>query len=135
MVSTGPLSTVPKDNSNLGNYGEVLAKAFLNKNGYKVLACNYKNRIGEIDIVAEDKGVICFVEVKTRGNCGFGLPQEAVLSSKQRKISLTALKFLKDNNLLETNSRFDVVSVLIESQGPKIELIKNAFEFNLQPRY
>lgn len=124
-----------KDHLKVGQSGEKLAKAHLEAKGYKILACNYKNRFGEVDIVAKEGEVICFVEVKTRQGIGFGLPQEAVFEIKQRKLSLAALKFLKENNLLNAFARFDVVSVVIEAQGPKIELIKNAFEFNLRPGY
>ena len=135
VIYTELLLTVPKDHLKLGQSGEELAKGFLKKNGYRIIACNYKSRIGEIDIVAEEKGVICFVEVKTRQSLEFGLPEEAVFNLKQRKLSLVALEFLKANSLLEANARFDVVSVIVGANTPKIELIKNAFEFNQMPSY
>lgn len=117
----------------LGRSGEELAEAFLKKSGYKILVRNFRLRSGEIDIIATDKDCICFIEVKTRNNVQFGLPQEAVCVKKQRQISKAALIYLKDNSLLDRKARFDVVSVIFEREGPKLELIRNAF--NLSPEF
>ncbi|MFA5145443.1 MAG: YraN family protein [Candidatus Omnitrophota bacterium] len=119
-----------KQNLYLGKTGEDLAVGFLRESGYKIIARNYKTRLGEIDIVAREKGVVCFVEVKTRSSDRFGLPQEAVLRSKQRQISKAALEFLKNNDLLGQSARFDVVSVVLAAEGQKIDLIRNAFELD-----
>jgi len=124
---------VSKQNLFLGKSGEEIATSLLKENGYKILARNFKTKIGEIDIIARDKDTISFVEVKTRHSDKFGLPQEAISSSKQRQISKAALAYLKDNNLLNNKARFDVVSVIISQNQPKIDLIKNAFE--LEERY
>jgi len=121
---------VSKQNLYLGKTGEDLAVGFLRESGYKIIARNYKTRLGEIDIVAREKGVVCFVEVKTRSSDRFGLPQEAVLRSKQRQISKAALEFLKNNDLLGQSARFDVVSVVLAAEGQKIDLIRNAFELD-----
>ncbi len=117
-----------KENLLLGKTGEELAASLLKENGYKILARNFKTRIGEIDIIARDKDTISFVEVKTRHSDKFGLPQEAISSSKQRQISKAALVYLKDNNLLNKKARFDVVSILFSGKEPKMDLIKDAFE-------
>ena len=119
-----------KKNQQLGKFGEESAIDFLKNNGYKILATNYRTRLGEIDIVAKDEGTICFIEVKTRLSDRFGLPQEALTRFKQRQIAKTALHFLKDNSLLEKKARFDVVSVMARDQAPSIDLIKNAFEMD-----
>jgi len=103
---------------------------FLKENGYKILARNYKTKLGEIDIVAREKDAYCFVEVKTRRSDRFGLPQEAVLNTKQKQIAKSALVFLKENKLLGKRARFDVVSVLYSQGSPRMSLIKNAFELN-----
>jgi putative endonuclease len=121
---------VSKQNLYLGKTGEELAADYLEKNGYRILARNYKTRLGEIDIVALDKDTICFVEVKARLSDEFGLPQEAVSFFKQRQISKAALIFIKKNNLLDKKARFDVVSIRYAGGIPKITLIKNAFELD-----
>lgn len=115
-------------NLNRGKIGEEIAADLLRKNGYKILTRNYRTKLGEIDIVAYDKGTVCFIEVKSRRSDKFGFPQEAIANHKQRQISKAALMFLKEKNLLGRRARFDVVSVLYSDDTPKLELIKDAFE-------
>ena len=122
-----------KQNIYLGKSGEDTALNFLKENGYKILVKNYKTKLGEVDVIAYDKGTLCFIEVKTRGSLRFGSPQEAVSHFKQRQISKVALQFLKRNNLLNKKARFDVVSVIYAEDKPAFDLIKNAFE--LEERY
>jgi len=121
---------VIKNNIAKGKIGEELAAGFLKKHGYKILFSNYRNRFGEIDIIARNKNVICFVEVKCRSNIDFGLPQESVGDKKQKKLGLLGAEFLKAYNFLDCSARFDVVSVLLSKDGlaPEIELFKNAFD-------
>ncbi len=116
-----------RNNLYFGKIGEDKAVELLKTEGYKILARNYRARSGELDIVALDKGTICFVEVKTRLDDKLGLPVEAITKPKQRQIIKTALVYLKENNLLNNNARFDVVSVLGAQGNKKLELIKNAF--------
>lgn len=117
-----------KTNLILGRAGEADAICLLKKNGYRVLAKNYKTKLGEIDIVARDADTVCFVEVKTRNSDRFGYGQEALTKSKQRQISKAALVFLKEHNLLGKKARFDVVSIKCSGGDKKLSLIKNAFE-------
>lgn len=120
-----------KEHIKLGFSGEEIAAGFLKKNGYKILARNYKSKLGEIDIIARDKDTLCFIEVKTRSSILFGLPQEAVFKSKQKQISRAALIFLKKNKLFDEKARFDVVSVVYPARGePEIDLIKDAFSLD-----
>jgi len=121
---------VPGKNLEFGKQAEKAAVKFLKNRGYKVIQCNYKTKFGEIDIIAEDKGVICFVEVKARHSKLFGEPSEAVSAAKQRQISKAAICYLKENNLLDHSARFDVVSSLYVEDLPEINLIKDAFELN-----
>ncbi|HQP91315.1 MAG TPA: YraN family protein [Candidatus Omnitrophota bacterium] len=114
-----------------GKNGETLAAEFLKKNGYRVIEKNFKNYLGEIDIIAKDKKVICFVEVRTRtAPAETADILESVGSKKQYRLSRLALSFLKDKNLVDVRSRFDVVSVRLCEGKPEIELIKGAFELN-----
>ena len=114
----------------LGKKGEETAVGLLKDNGYKILLRNYKTKLGEIDIIASDKGTICFIEVKTRQSDRFGLPSEAISASKQRQISKVSLTFLKEKNLLDKKARFDVVSILYSKNMPRLDLIQNAFELD-----
>lgn len=112
---------------NLGKTGENLACEYLKANKIKVLDKNYKNKIGEIDIIAKDGDTVAFIEVKTRSSYIFGTPAEAVNYKKQQKIIKTALKWMTDKNY-EDDIRFDVIEVLINETGaPDINYIKNAF--------
>ena len=99
--------------------------------GYAIVACNYKNYLGEIDIIAKEKQTLCFVEVKSRSSAAFGLPKEAVDARKQRKISQVAVTYLKERQLLNQACRFDVLSVLKDTHNQsQFELIKDAFSLN-----
>ena len=88
-----------------------------------------------MDIVAKDKDTICFVEVKARRTTRFGHPSEAVEASKQCRISRVSLMYLKQNGLIDSPARFDVVSIFYSDEQPKIELIKNAFELDYRYLY
>ncbi len=111
-----------------GKDSESLAARHLKKNGYKILEQNYRNKLGEIDIIAKEKGTLVFVEVKARKTHVFGNPKWAVTPKKQRKISMVALYYLKAANKTHVKARFDVVSLSLAKDNPQIEIIKNAFE-------
>ena len=109
----------------IGSDKEELAAAYLIKNGYKILKRNFFSRAGEIDIIAKDDDVLCFIEVKYRKSVEEGLPEEAVDISKIRRISRTALVYMSMSGLpQETPCRFDVVAILEND----IHLIKDAFD-------
>ncbi len=116
----------------LGNSGEAAAVRYLKKKKYKILELNYRNKLGEIDIIAEDKGTIAFIEVKTRQTLSFGSPKEAVTKNKQRNISMVALSWLKSKKKIDVKARFDVISIVLNKKALDIELIKNAFELNFR---
>jgi putative endonuclease len=115
---------------NLGKLGEDEALDFLVKNGYKIIARNYRTKLGEVDIIASDRDTFCFVEVKARRTCIRGTPAEAVSGVKQNQISKAALQFIKDKGLWGKKARFDVVSVIYSGGKVQSDLIKNAFELN-----
>ncbi len=117
-----------KENLNLGKAGEQDAVRFLKNKGYKLLRQNYKTKLGEIDIVAQDRETLCFIEVKTRSSFMFGNPAEAITHVKQRKLSQLALLFLKKHNLIGKKARFDVVTVMhSKNKALDFKLIKDAF--------
>lgn len=111
-----------------GESGEAFAAKSLKKKGYKIIETNYRCALGEIDIIAKEKGVLAFVEVKTRFSGSFGDPKSAVTKAKQRKISMAALEYLKKNRKMGAKARFDVVAVHAGSEEDRIEIIRNAFE-------
>jgi len=110
----------------MGQTGEDEAAAKLLELGYEIIQRNYKNKIGEIDIITKDGKVWCFVEVKTKSVIGYGSPEEMVDKRKQLKIIKTAEFYLLENKLKDINWRIDVVAVDIEMQ--EIRVIKNAVE-------
>ena len=117
-------------NKSLGNYGEFLARQYLKSQGYRILEENFRNKIGEIDLIAQDGKTICFVEVKTRQYLDQGQPYESVTPWKIRKLSQMATSYLKYKyHTLEIPSRFDVISIIQEKErAPNIRHIKNAFD-------
>ncbi|MEJ2655840.1 MAG: YraN family protein [Desulfobacterales bacterium] len=111
-----------------GKESESLAVRHLKKIGYKILEQNYRNSLGEIDIIAKEKGVLVFVEVKARKTPFYGSPKRAVTLKKQRKISMVALYYLKATKQTQAKARFDVVALSLANDNPRVEIIKNAFE-------
>ncbi len=114
-----------------GNAGEDIVCRYLRDKGYIIVARNYKTRLGEIDIIAESRDTLVFVEVKTRKNSLYSSPREAVNLSKQHKIIAAASVYLERSNS-PLNIRFDVAEVIIHPNGISdsgrlIDYIENAF--------
>ena len=112
----------------LGKKGEELAISQLKALKYKILERNYKCPLGEIDIIARDKNMLVFIEVKTRATRDFGAPAAAVDQRKQRQLSRVALTYLNQKKLFDIPARFDVVAVELVPPSPRIEIIRDAFE-------
>ena len=112
----------------LGVLGEELAFHYLKKKGYKVLIRNYESPLGEIDLIAKEKGAIVFIEVKTRSSDAMGSPAESVTHFKRHQIVKSAQYYVKRYGVHQVPCRFDVVSVLIPNdKEPILEIIENAF--------
>jgi len=111
-----------------GEKSESIAVNYLKKQGYKIIEQNYRTKLGEIDIIAKEKDIIVFIEVKSRKSKNFGNPKWAVTPKKQRTISMVALQYLKTTMQSNVKARFDVVSIISSNDNPSIEIIKNAFE-------
>ena len=112
----------------LGKSGEDLACDALAARGYAVLDRRYRTRAGEIDIVAMDRGLLVFVEVKTRQSTRCGAPVEAVTRAKRRRIVLMASDYLARRRPRAEGCRFDVVSVTLDPGGRvTVEVIRGAF--------
>lgn len=118
-----------KANNEKGRRGEELAAQYLTRQGYRILTQNFRVACGEVDIIAQDRDSLVFVEVKTRTGPCFGSPAEAVTFRKRQQISKTALVYLSQQGLFNRPARFDVVAILLRNNAePHIELIRNAFD-------
>lgn len=111
----------------VGEDWERVAERALEADGYRILARNFRTRMGELDFVAEDGDVLCFIEVKGRGGTGFGLPGEAVTREKQRRIHRAAEAYLM-RRPRRRPCRFDVVTILETEGERRTEILRNAFE-------
>ncbi|TAN39307.1 MAG: YraN family protein [Nitrospirae bacterium] len=111
----------------LGRDGEEAALVFLKKTGYTIIDTNYKTVFGEVDIIARDRGVTVFIEVKARSSIAFGHPFEAVTRKKQEKLKKLALFYMKQKKK-ELPLRFDVLSINISGGKTSIDHIRDAFE-------
>ena len=92
-----------------GRWGESLAAEYLRKQKYKVIAANYRSRFGEIDLIAENREFLVFVEVKLRKNAVFAEAAEFVDRRKQERIRQTALMYLAEHGEPVRQPRFDVM--------------------------
>lgn len=110
-----------------GEIGETFVANQLKKQGWRIVKRNFKTRLGEIDIIAENHTYILFVEVKTRRQDGLTNPYEAVTAGKQKRIRLAAQQYLLQYPSL-LQPRFDVAAVYTEKmQVVKTEILENAF--------
>lgn len=114
------------NNTEKGTAGEEIAVAHLLKQGYTILARNWRDRHLEIDIVAGTANLLVIVEVKLRASNAFGTPEEFVTKSKQKKLIKAADVYIKENNL-DSETRFDVISIIQNSQEFNVEHITGAF--------
>lgn len=111
-----------------GNLGEKLAKDFLKKQGYKIKETNYRCSHGEIDIVAEHKDCLVFVEVRTKRSHEFGLPEESITPAKTERLKATVSHYQQNHNNLPLLWRIDVIAIELDQRGKpsRIELFENA---------
>lgn len=112
-----------------GQASEDRAEQFLRDKGYRILARNLRTTLGELDLVAEDRGVLVFVEVKARTTDAFGGALSAVDRKKQAKLVRLAAQYLAQHHWADRACRFDVVLVQGQpSVGCRVEHVQNAFE-------
>jgi putative endonuclease len=112
-----------------GETGEKLAANFLKKKGYRILEKNYRCRQGEIDIVAERKKCLVFVEVRTRTNTAFMLPADSISYSKQQRVIAAVYHYLQEHSLDEKDWRIDFIGIEMSKEGKVINMehIEGAF--------
>ncbi|HEU5250957.1 MAG TPA: YraN family protein [Thermoanaerobaculia bacterium] len=131
------MSGLPRRPAGLRGEGwdwERVAEKSLLEAGYRILERNFRAAHGEIDFVADENGVVAFVEVKGRRGLGFGSPGEAVTLEKQRRIFRAAEAWLARRAAAPRACRFDVVSILDAPDGRKVEILRDAFQGPVVPR-
>lgn len=118
-----------KLNKEIGNYCEELARVYLKKNNYRILDCNFKNFLGEIDIICIQNDLLISIEVKGRYNYDYGLPKESVNFSKQKSIIKVTTAYISYKKLFNLNVRFDIIEIYLNSKNTDFTLnhIKDAF--------
>ena len=112
-----------------GRESEQAAARFLGQAGYRIVARNYRDRFGEVDLIAYDGPTLVFVEVKARRTGRFGAPSEAVTLRKQTRLTKAAMRYLAASHAAEPPCRFDLVVIDASARpdAPRIELLKNIF--------
>ena len=118
------------DRQEVGKLGEKAAQQFLKKRSYRIRETGFRCRHGEIDIIAQKKDYLVFVEVRTKSNLDFGTPEESITQAKKKKLIALALTYTSTHQNLPSLWRIDVVAIELDDKGkPKrIELIENAIE-------
>lgn len=114
------------ENQIKGKKGELIAKEYLISKGYLIKTVNYRNRFGEIDIIATINDILVFVEVKTRTSITYGYAYEAVNKKKQNKIIYCSQIYLLDNRMKDIQARYDIIEVYL-TENLRINHIENCF--------
>jgi putative endonuclease len=117
-----------------GKVGEKAAQRFLKKHGYRIRETGFRCRYGEIDIVAQRKDCLVFVEVRTRSGPDFGTPEESITQAKKEKLIASAWSYVTSHDNLPQLWRIDVIAIELDDQGKpeRIEHIENAIEQDSQ---
>ena len=130
-MNTAPVKTFNREK---GSVGETIATAFLIKHGFHLVEMNYKNKIGEIDIIAKKKNartgenVLHFIEVKYRTTLDYGGGRESVGIAKQNKIRKVAQGYLGEKRLYDNVSiSFDVIDIVGSPHDHEIEHLEGCF--------
>lgn len=127
IVGAGVYPHVAMANRELQKAGEDAAALYLARLGMRVVARNWRLKLGELDVVAMDGNTLVFVEVKTKDNSRFADPALSVGLRKQRKLRLLAEAYIAMARPSFVNCRFDVVSVVADANGPTLRHICQAF--------
>ncbi len=112
----------------VGDRGEKAAQSFLKKKGYRIKETNYRCREGEIDIVAEKKNCLIFIEVRTKTSGEFGSPEESVTGAKKNKLTATALSYVSSHKDMTESWQIDFIGIELDQKGKptRIEHIEHA---------
>lgn len=114
------------EHNELGEKGEKFAVEYLLKNDYKILEKNYRYLKAEVDIIAQKGNTLVGVEVKTRSSDYFGDPQDFI-TPKKIKLLVSAIDYYVVQRDLDVEVRFDIIAILINKKGTKLEHLEAAF--------
>jgi putative endonuclease len=113
----------------LGRESERAAARFLSGQGYRIEAANVRVSGGELDLVAREGAILCFVEVRGRSSEDWGGPLASIDAGKRRRFIKAVRAYLARRRTPDVQTRFDVVAVTWrEGEPPAIELLRNAFD-------
>lgn len=112
---------VALNKDSVGKFGENLAKKYLEDSGYKIIEANARKRFGEIDIVAKNKGVTIFCEVKTRSSDRFGSAAESLTYTKKKRILRMIRYYCLKNKIPEENIRADFIAIQIKGEVAELK--------------
>lgn len=114
-----------RERQKIGKIGEEAAALHLRQQGYEIIESNYRCPLGEMDIVARDRGVTVLVEVRTRTSFAYGSPEESITTDKARRLKRLALSYLQTNHLSAAPSRIDLVAVMVDRGTRKVKNINH----------
>jgi putative endonuclease len=127
-MSAEAFGTTASDEDSLGRAGEDAALEVYLRNGFRLIARNWRCSLGELDLVVRRGRLVVFCEVKTRRGSGFGGGFEAVTRAKRRRLRRLAEAFLKEARGRPAATRFDVASVHLAPGRPTdVEIFQDAF--------
>ena len=118
-----------RQRQSIGRHGEELAQKYLRQKHYKIVEKNFRCKSGELDIIAKEKNVVVFVEVRTKTSTRYGPAYNSVTYSKQKQVKRVAQFYISKYNLVNTQFRFDVIGITLTPQTGEYHLdhIQNAF--------
>ena len=113
-----------------GKLGEEIAIQHALKQHYQIIQRNFRCNAGEIDIIAQDKHIVVFIEVRTKTSDAYGPAYNMVTRSKQQQVKRVALHYIGQRNLVNTQFRFDVIGITFEPNSDRYQLdhLQNAFQ-------
>jgi len=110
-----------KDNLKTGQLGESLAQEYLKKKGFEIIDTNYRTKLSEIDIIAQFKDIMVFIEVRTRTGDKFGMPEQSLIRKKINKVIKNAQMYMKYKGYTG-RYRIDAVCVVLDNNKELLRL-------------
>ncbi len=114
-----------KERQQVGHEGEKAARLHLEKLGYRIIETNYRCSLGEIDIIARDKGAIVIIEVRTKTSSAFGLPEESITKEKARRLRRLALCYLQSTYKREVPCRIDLIAIMLDKDNHTVRKLNH----------